>query len=109
MGPKNARTPTRALTTHGDIVRPQQRRNPRIERLVWKMLLPTRELAGSGGRRFLQHTNNPSSPAPRTVREWARSPHDALPPSPCMRALSRRAGGKQPREKRWSGVATAWN
>ena len=82
MGPKNARTPTRALTTHGDIVRPQQRRNPRIERLVWKMLLPTRELAGSGGRRFLQHTNNPSSPAPRTVREWARPPNDAIPPSP---------------------------
>ena len=81
MGPKNARTPTMALTTHGDIVRPQ-RRNARIERLEWRMLLPTRELAGSGGRRLLLHTNNPSSPAPRAVREWARPPHDVLPPSP---------------------------
>ena len=61
---------------------PTAAEEPRIERLVWKMLLPTRELAGSGGRRFLLHTNNPSSPAPRTVREWARPPHDALPPSP---------------------------
>ena len=81
MGLKKARTPTRALTTHGDIVRPQ-RSNPRIERLVWRMLLPTWGLGGSGGRRLLLHTNNPSSPAPRAVREWARAPHDALPPSP---------------------------
>ena len=81
MGLKKARTPTRALTAHGDIVRPQ-RRNPRIERLVWRMLLPTRELAGSGSRRLLLHNNNPGSPAPRAVREWARPPHDALPPSP---------------------------
>ena len=81
VGLKKARTPTRALMTHGDIVRPQ-RTNPRIERLAWRMLLPTRGLAGSGGRRLFLHTNNPSSPAPRAVREWARPPHDALPPSP---------------------------
>ena len=73
MGPKTARTPTMALTTHGHIVRPQQWRNPRIEPLVWKMLLPTRELAGSGGRRFLRHTTR-SNPASRAVRERARPP-----------------------------------
>ena len=81
VGLKKARTPTRALMTHGDIVRPQ-RRNLRIERLVWRMLLPTRGLAGSGGRRLLLHTNNPSSLAPRTVRKWAHLLHGALHPSP---------------------------
>ena len=74
MGHKNARTPTMALTTHGEIMRPQQRRNPRIEPLVWKMLLPTRGLAGSGSRLRLPHRTTTSAPASRAVRERARPP-----------------------------------
>ena len=74
MGRKNARTPTMALMTLGDRVRPQQRMNPHIEPLVWKILPPNRGLAGSGGQLRLPHHTTTSAPASRAVRERARPP-----------------------------------